>query len=131
MSKVCLNALALAALLVSNALAASPPLNVDATGCLEVLKSGPAESCKTKDSVNVEMINSCAYPVRAQLCLRGPDHLWVACEAAPSLSPMQHLTKTACASDGAYTYWGCSKFSKTSGKCGGENLVGKATNIAK
>ncbi len=106
-------------------------MEVDATGCLSITKSGPSATCTTKSSLNVELTNTCKIPIRAQLCLRGGSHLWVQCASADSLAPKQTFFANTCDADGAFTYWGCSKFSATSGNCGGNGLVGKSTNASK
>jgi hypothetical protein len=109
--------------------AGAEPMPVDATGCLQAIKSAPAENCPAKSSLALEIVNTCAFPVRMQLCIRGTNHLYAACENRASMSPMEHLSRATCSSDGAYTFWGCSKFSAKSGNCGGDNLVGKASNV--
>lgn len=109
--------------------ATSPVVN--ATGCLHVNKTGPSATCKTPSSLTVVLENTCKYPIRVQVCLRGADHLWVECADSNSLPPKDTLVGNSCDSDGNYTYWGCAKFTDNSGKCGGDDLVGKATNIEK
>jgi hypothetical protein len=113
------------------AVAAAAPMSVDATGCLEAIKSAPADNCPAKSGLSIEMVNTCAYAVRVQLCVRGTNHLYASCENRASMSPMERLKRATCDSDGAYTFWGCSKFTAKSGNCGGDNLVGKASNIPK
>ena len=108
--------------------AARADMLVDSTGCLHVNKTGPAENCTTKKSLSVDLTNTCSVPIRAQLCLRGADHLWVACESRLTMAPKDHLFQFTCDSDGDYTFWGCAHFSDRSGNCGGNDLVGKATN---
>jgi len=106
------------------------PITVDATGCLHVSKTGPSATCTTKSSLTVELDNTCKMPIKAQLCLRGGNHLWSTCAVQDSLAPQKHFYQTSCDSDGDYTYWGCSQV-KAAGTCGGDNLVGKASNAVK
>jgi hypothetical protein len=108
--------------------AAEPPA-VDATGCLTPSRTGAASTCATPASLSVTLTNTCKFAVRMQLCLRGSNHLWVECVDSNSLAADHVLEGSTCDSDGGYTYWGCSKFTDASGKCGGNDLIGKATNI--
>jgi hypothetical protein len=110
---------------------AAAPLAVDATGCLETIKSAPAKECPLKSSLSIELVNTCAFPVRTQICIRGPNHLYAVCEVRKSVSPMEHVAKATCDTDGTYTFWGCSQFSAASGNCGGDDLIGKSTNLPK
>jgi hypothetical protein len=112
------------------ATAHAAPLQVDATGCLHVSKTGPSGTCTTPSSLTIDLENTCKIPIKAQLCLRGANHLWVACAAEESLAPQKHFFQSSCDSDGDYTYWGCSQLTVT-GKCGGDDLIGKATNAPK
>jgi hypothetical protein len=129
MSRVTKGAAVFVAVVFGAACAAAAPMSVDATGCLQALKSAPAENCPTKGSLALEIVNTCAFPVRMQVCVRGSNHLYASCENRASLSPMEHVSRSTCNSDGAYTFWGCSKFSAQSGNCGGDDLVGKASNV--
>jgi hypothetical protein len=117
-----------ALLLLGPALGAVAP-NVDATGCLAPTRTGAASTCTHAGSLSVTLKNTCKFAIRVQLCLRGANHLWVACTDSQSVPPGNMLEGSTCDSDGAYTYWGCSKFTEASGKCGGNDLIGKATNI--
>jgi hypothetical protein len=117
------------ALLLGFGAAQASTLQVDSTGCLHVTKTGPSETCTTDKSLTVDLINTCKFTIRAQLCLRGADHLWVACEPRLNMGPKEHLFQSSCDSDGAYTFWGCAHYSDTSGNCGGDKLVGKASNV--
>jgi hypothetical protein len=119
------------AIVLGASCAAAAPMSVDATGCLQAIKSAPAENCPAKTSLSLEIVNTCAFPVRMQLCIRGTNHLYADCDNHASLSPMEHVSRSTCNSDGAYTFWGCSKFSAKSGNCGGDNLVGKVSNVTK
>ncbi len=117
----------LSALMAMPVLAAAPP-SVDATGCLKPVKTGAASTCGTQNSLSVTLKNTCTFAVRAQLCLRGTNHLWVACMDHKSLLAGDTLEGSTCDSDGDYTYWGCSKFTGSGGRCGGDDLIGKASN---
>ncbi len=109
--------------------ATAAPLAVDASGCLRLVKTGPSGTCDPKSkSMKIEMENTCKTPVRAQICLRGADKLWVDCATKDVLAPKEQFFAASCNATGDYTYWGCSKVSGN-GTCGGENLVGKATNL--
>ncbi len=132
MNRIGFSVVALAGLLGElPAIAASAPLVVDATGCLQVIKGAPAENCAAKQGLSVELVNTCSYAVRAQLCLGGPDHKWIACEARASMSPMEHVSRATCDTDGNYIFWGCSAASAATGRCGGDKLVGKSTKDTK
>jgi len=109
--------------------AAAATLPVDASGCLHLVKTGPSGTCDPKSkSMKIEMENTCKAPVRAQICLRGADKLWVDCATKDLLAPKEQFFAASCNATGDYTYWGCSKVTGP-GACGGENLVGKATNV--
>jgi hypothetical protein len=115
-------------LLLSHSAGRAAELAVDATGCLRVVKTSPSGTCASQSSLQVDLANNCKFRIRAQLCLRGANHLWVACEAKDTLAPKEHFFESSCDSDGDYTYWGCSRFAGSGEKCGGDGLVGKATN---
>ncbi len=103
-------------------------LAVDATGCLKVTRETTGDVCNSKTSLSVELTNNCVFPVRAQLCLRGPDHQWVSCGSGLRMLPYQVFVQSTCYSDGGYTYWGCSKFAGSEDACGGNGLVGRLNN---
>jgi hypothetical protein len=120
---------ALAAIAASPAFAAD--LAVDATGCLHISATGASGTCDAKSkSLKVELTNTCKTPVRAQVCVRGANHLWAACATSEKLAAGEKFFGSSCDSDGDYTYWGCSQTSGT-GSCGGTDLVGKAANTTK
>jgi len=118
------------------ALLAAPPavaatLPVDATGCLHVVQSGKSGVCSPeKSSLKIELTNGCKVPVRAQLCLRGASHVYAACATKDQLAPGDNLIGYSCDADGDYTYWACTRTTGP-GNCGGDGLVGKATNAPK
>jgi hypothetical protein len=124
-----MSAFLFAGLAIGPAVAAD--IAVDATGCLHISDTGASGTCDTKSkSLKVEVANGCKTPVRAQICLRGANHLWVSCASSEKLAPGEKFFGSSCDSDGDYTYWGCSQTSG-SGVCGGSDLVGKATNTQK
>jgi hypothetical protein len=65
-----------------------------------------------------------------QICLRGPNKLWADCATKDHLAANEHFFGASCNTTGDYTYWGCSDVSGK-GACGGNDLVGKATNLSK
>jgi hypothetical protein len=111
--------------------ASAETLAVDATGCLHVVRTGPSGTCDAQSkSMRIELENACKRPVRAQICLRGPNKLWVDCVTDDSVAPGGHFFGGSCNTSGDYTYWGCSKVSGSSA-CGGNDLTGKAINAPK